>query len=88
MKIIIVYIYKIKKYILNSLAILSASRLGLYAVGSSSLSGDKIDCMNDEDLAHIISSVSVFYRVGPGHKLRIVKVCVYSFYLYTFLTKN
>lgn len=50
-----------------------ASRLGLYAVGSTSLSGEKIDCMGDDDLAHIINSVSIFYRVGPGHKLRIVK---------------
>ncbi|KAG8190383.1 hypothetical protein JTE90_022027 [Oedothorax gibbosus] len=50
-----------------------ASRLGLYAVGSSSLSGEQIDCMNEADLSHIIHSVTVFYRVGPGHKLRIVK---------------
>ncbi|XP_035233126.1 calcium-transporting ATPase type 2C member 1-like [Stegodyphus dumicola] len=32
-----------------------------------------MDCMSDEELSHIINSVSVFYRVGPGHKLRIVK---------------
>ncbi|XP_071039665.1 calcium-transporting ATPase type 2C member 1 isoform X2 [Parasteatoda tepidariorum] len=50
-----------------------ASRLGLYAVGSRSLSGEKIDFMNDDELAHIIHSISIFYRVGPGHKLRIVK---------------
>ncbi|XP_054715664.1 calcium-transporting ATPase type 2C member 1-like [Uloborus diversus] len=50
-----------------------ASRLGLYAVGSVTLSGDKIDCMGDDDLSRIINAVSIFYRVGPGHKLRIVK---------------
>ncbi|XP_055950563.1 calcium-transporting ATPase type 2C member 1-like isoform X2 [Argiope bruennichi] len=50
-----------------------ASRVGLYAVGSNCLSGDNMDIINDDELAHIIHSVSVFYRVGPGHKLRIVK---------------
>ncbi|GIY23237.1 calcium-transporting ATPase type 2C member 1 [Caerostris extrusa] len=50
-----------------------ASRVGLYAVGSHCLSGDRMDLMNDEELSHIIHSISVFYRVGPGHKLRIVK---------------
>ncbi|CAL1278692.1 unnamed protein product [Larinioides sclopetarius] len=50
-----------------------ASRVGLYAVGSNCLSGDKMDVLSDDELAHIIHSVSVFYRVGPGHKLRIVK---------------
>lgn len=50
-----------------------ASRLGLYAVGSFSVSGDKLDCMADDEIVHVIPHVSVFYRVGPGHKLRIIK---------------
>lgn len=32
-----------------------------------------MDVMDDSTLELKISSVSVFYRVGPGHKLRIVK---------------
>ncbi|GFY72533.1 calcium-transporting ATPase type 2C member 1 [Trichonephila inaurata madagascariensis] len=50
-----------------------ASRVGLYAVGSNCLSGDDMDLMMDEELSLRIPSISVFYRVGPGHKLRIVK---------------
>jgi P-type Ca2+ transporter type 2C len=37
------------------------------------ISGDEIDLLDDISLAFKISSVSVFYRVGPAHKLRIVK---------------
>ncbi|GFT12919.1 calcium-transporting ATPase type 2C member 1 [Nephila pilipes] len=50
-----------------------ASRVGLYAVGSNCLSGEDMDLMMDEELSLRIPSISVFYRVGPGHKLRIVK---------------
>ncbi|KAL1439805.1 hypothetical protein MTO96_009654 [Rhipicephalus appendiculatus] len=50
-----------------------AARLGLHAVGSVVLSGDQLDAMTDSELQRIIGSVSVFYRTGPGHKLRIVK---------------
>lgn len=51
-----------------------AARLGLYAVGNIALSGDQMDNMKEEELQRIINSVTIFYRVGPGHKLRIVKV--------------
>ena len=50
-----------------------ASRLGLYAFGSISLSGDAIDSMSEEALENKLSAVTVFYRVGPGHKLKIIK---------------
>lgn len=50
-----------------------ASRLGLYATGNIAMSGQEMDQLDDRQLELRISSVSVFYRVGPGHKLRIVK---------------
>ncbi|RWS28088.1 Calcium-transporting ATPase type 2C member 1-like protein [Leptotrombidium deliense] len=50
-----------------------SSRLGLYAFGSTAMSSDEIDNLDDKELEARISSVSVFYRVGPRHKLRIVK---------------
>ncbi|XP_013776848.1 calcium-transporting ATPase type 2C member 1-like [Limulus polyphemus] len=49
------------------------ARLGLYATGSVSLSGDEMDNMHGGHLEHMINSVAVFYRVGPRHKLKIVK---------------
>ena len=49
------------------------ARLGLYATGNLALSGHQIDSMDDQSLQIKIPSVSLLYRVGPGHKLRIVK---------------
>ena len=49
------------------------ARLGLYAAGNIAMSGQQIDSMDDRSLEIKIPSVSVLYRVGPGHKLRIVK---------------
>lgn len=37
------------------------------------LSGEEIDEMDESAFQRIIPSVNVFYRVGPSHKLRIVK---------------
>lgn len=56
----------------------AAARLGLHAVGNMVLSGDQMDSMPDAELQRIIGSVSVFYRTGPGHKLRIVKVNTFA----------
>ncbi|RWS02190.1 Calcium-transporting ATPase type 2C member 1-like protein [Dinothrombium tinctorium] len=50
-----------------------AARLGLYAYGSTAVSGDEIDNMSEEALILKLPNVSVFYRVGPRHKLKIVK---------------
>ena len=57
------------------------SRLGLYAVGAPTLSGDEIDQMDLAQLQRIINQVSVFYRVSPRHKYKIVKVGAPSFAL-------
>ena len=45
----------------------------MYATGNAALSGEEIDSMDEQSFAMRISSVTVFYRVGPAHKLRIVK---------------
>lgn len=58
-----------------------AARLGLHAVGNLVLSGDQLDAMNDSELQRVIGSVSVFYRTGPGHKLRIVKALQRNHYI-------
>uniref|UniRef100_T1KI74 P-type Ca(2+) transporter n=1 Tax=Tetranychus urticae TaxID=32264 RepID=T1KI74_TETUR len=50
-----------------------ASRLGLYAFGNTALSGEEIDRMNEETLQVKIPASTVFYRVSPSHKLKIVK---------------
>lgn len=50
-----------------------AARVGLYATGNMTLSGFEIDSLTDSQLQKIIPSVSVMYRVGPSHKVRVVK---------------
>ncbi|XP_046348043.2 calcium-transporting ATPase type 2C member 1-like isoform X2 [Haliotis rufescens] len=49
------------------------ARLGLYASGASSLSGNQIDQMDPGQLKRVIPEVCVFYRVTPRHKLKIVR---------------
>ncbi|XP_064467366.1 calcium-transporting ATPase type 2C member 1-like isoform X2 [Ornithodoros turicata] len=58
-----------------------AARLGLHAAGNAVLSGEQMDSMSDAELQRVISSVSVFYRTGPGHKLRIVKALQHNHYI-------
>ena len=52
----------------------AASRLGLYSAGGTALSGEQVDNMDLGQLQHIIHNVSVFYRVSPRHKHKIVRV--------------
>lgn len=54
-------------------AIAIAEMLGIYRPGSSVLSGKQLDSMSDEELKEHVSEVSVFYRVTPRQKLRIVQ---------------
>lgn len=51
-----------------------ASRLGLFAEGGISLSGEYLEEIDIAELAKIIDNISIFYRVTPRHKLKIVKV--------------
>ncbi|UYV85027.1 ATP2C1, partial [Cordylochernes scorpioides] len=49
------------------------SRLGLNPYGGNCLSGDQIDALKENELSKLIGPISIFYRVDPSHKLRIVK---------------
>jgi len=51
----------------------TATRLGLHAPGNVAMSGEDIDNLDDLSLSSRISAANVFYRVGPGHKLKIIK---------------
>ena len=65
--------------------LLTASRLGLYSSGCSALSGDQVDEMDMTDLEQVIPRVSVFYRVSPRHKHKIVKVSMHIFRPFHFV---
>uniref|UniRef100_UPI00398F3A4D calcium-transporting ATPase type 2C member 1 n=1 Tax=Pristiophorus japonicus TaxID=55135 RepID=UPI00398F3A4D len=54
-------------------AVAIATRLGLYAKGSQTLSGEEIDSLDIQQLSQIVSKIAVFYRSSPRHKLKIVK---------------
>ncbi|OGI21595.1 MAG: hypothetical protein A3J06_00985 [Candidatus Moranbacteria bacterium RIFCSPLOWO2_02_FULL_48_19] len=50
-----------------------ATEAGIYKSGDMVLDGEEIDRLNDEKLAEKIPDVSVFSRVTPKHKLRIIQ---------------
>lgn len=50
-----------------------AKDLKIYREGDTVLSGSELDTLNDKQLDLIIDKVSVFARVTPAHKLRIVR---------------
>lgn len=55
-------------------AVAIASELQMYKEGvNKALSGRELDQTSDAELAKMINTVSVFARVSPSHKLRIVK---------------
>ncbi len=50
-----------------------AKELGIFRSGDKSASGSELDNMSDEQLRKDIGSYTVFARVSPEHKMRIVK---------------
>lgn len=58
-------------YIVTAKAI--ASEANIYKNGDSVLDGEEIDGLNDKELAEKIQGVSVFARVTPKHKLKIIQ---------------
>ena len=50
-----------------------AESLGIMSAGDKVLTGADVESMNDDELRDIAGSVSVFARVAPEHKVRIVK---------------
>ena len=50
-----------------------AQSLGIMAADDKVLTGSDVESMSDEELRNIAGSVSVFARVAPEHKVRIVE---------------
>lgn len=49
-----------------------ANEVGIYANEEQILEGKDLDLISDQDLASLAKSVSIYARVSPHHKLRIV----------------
>ena len=49
-----------------------ASRLGITTPGSPAVTGEQLDALDDGQLRELVRQVSVYARVAPEHKLRIV----------------
>ena len=49
-----------------------ARQIGIFEEGDMALSGPELDAMNDDELDKILEKVSVYARVSPEHKIRIV----------------
>ena len=50
-----------------------ASDLGIVQPGAATLSGAQLDALSADEFAAAVRDVSVYARVAPGHKLRIVE---------------
>ncbi len=50
-----------------------ARQLGIGGNGDKVLSGEELSVMSDDELYEVVDRVSVYARVAPEHKLRIVK---------------
>ncbi|HEX8591471.1 MAG TPA: HAD-IC family P-type ATPase [Candidatus Paceibacterota bacterium] len=50
-----------------------AREIGIFKEGDEVATGEEIDALNDVELAHKLANVSVFARVTPEHKLRIIR---------------
>lgn len=57
-----------------STALAIASQLGIAAEGERAVSGRELDACDDDDLERLAAEVSVYARVSPEHKLRLVRV--------------
>ena len=53
-------------------AIQIAKDAGIFKDGDHVITGEELDSMNDSQLCRIIQSISVFARVTPEHKLKII----------------
>ena len=54
-------------------AVAIARVLGIYNDGSFAVSGVELDELNDEELFKKVKNISVYARVSPAHKLRVVR---------------
>ncbi len=51
-----------------------AKQIGIFKDGDISLTGTELDNMTNEELSKILNKVSVYARVSPEHKIRIVNL--------------
>lgn len=51
-----------------------ARDLGILKDGLRAVSGDEIDKLSEDELAHEVEKIAVYARVSPAHKLRIIHV--------------
>ncbi len=49
-----------------------ASQIGIFDEGDLALTGQELDAMSDEELSKVLENVSVYARVSPENKIRIV----------------
>jgi Ca2+-transporting ATPase len=54
-------------------AAIIAAELGIIAPGQRAVSGAELEAMTEQELDRIVQEVSVYARVNPSHKLRIVR---------------
>lgn len=54
-------------------ALAIARELGIYREGDTVISGEELDHMTDEELDSLVKKVTVFARVSPADKLRIIQ---------------
>ncbi len=54
-------------------AVAIAKQIGIYEEGDMALTGLELDAMSDEELASEIEKISVYARVSPENKIRIVE---------------
>ncbi|NLE35863.1 MAG: calcium-translocating P-type ATPase, PMCA-type [Bacteroidales bacterium] len=57
----------------KSTAMAIAREIGIYREGDVAVTGSDLENINDEELAASVGSISVYARVAPEHKVRIVK---------------
>lgn len=50
-----------------------AEKIGIYGKGDLAVSGPELDDMGDEELDRCLERISVYARVSPEHKIRIVR---------------
>lgn len=50
-----------------------AERIGIFTPGNMAVTGAELDQMEEEDLNQSLEHISVYARVSPEHKIRIVK---------------
>ncbi len=55
-------------------AVAIAKEIGIYKDGDRCFEGSELDAISDEKLSSVLEEVSVYARVSPAHKIRIVEL--------------